>query len=181
MAYNGSVLLTVDYQWDDFGRRRNSLNALAISDAQATLMDVLPVSDQVNRAVFRGNTAWLVTHKYPWWGVHSDTVESRQPYTVLNRVDYDAAGAVQSFTSARIHGYHFNLLDVDGHLAYLGSTYPYGFIVLDVANASAPALVNSSRTVGYVSRILLHDDFIYSPLWMFGVWRMPAVAGSQPL
>ncbi|MBI5507439.1 MAG: beta-propeller domain-containing protein [Deltaproteobacteria bacterium] len=178
---DGQVLFTIDYQWDDFGRRRNSLNALRLDGDVASLMEVLPVSDQVNRAVFRDHSVWLVTHKYPWWGVHADTVESRQPYTVLNRADFGAAGTLGGLTTAKIQGYLFNLLDVDGQLAYLGSSYPYGFVVLDVADASAPVLMNSSRTIGYVSRILVHDQVVYSPLSMFGVWRLPALGQSPPL
>ncbi len=176
VAHGGDVLLTVDYQWDDFGRRRNSLNSLAIVGNEAMLMEVLPVSDQVNRAVYRDDTIWLTTHKYPWWGVHSDTVESRQPYTVLNRVRIADDGTMPSFTQARIQGYHFDLLDVDGSLAYLASNYPYGVLVLNVSDASAPTIVTSSRTVGYISRIVTFGDYIYSPLGLYGVRRMSRAA-----
>jgi hypothetical protein len=169
---DGEVLYTIDYQWDQFGRRRNSLNTLRLEGDEAVLVEVIPVSDQVNRAVFRDRTVWLTTHKYPWWGVHSDTADSRQPYTVMNRVQIGDGGAVASFTSARIPGYHFDLLDVDEDLAYLASSYPYGMLVLDVDDPADPTIVSSARTVGYISQIVLHEDYIYSPLGMFGVHRM---------
>lgn len=173
VSEDGNILFTIDYQWDQFGRRRNSLNVLRLEGDEAVLTEVIPVSDQVNRAVFRDQTVWLTTHKYPWWGVHTDSADSRQPYTVMNRAVIGDDGLVSSFSSARVAGYHFDLLDVDEELAYLASSYPYGMLVLDVSDPSDPEVVSSARTVGYISRIVLHEGHIYTPLGMFGVHRMP--------
>ncbi len=169
---DGQIVYTIDYQWDDFGRRRNSINTLRIVGNEAILVDVLPVSDQVNRALFRDRTIWLTTHKYPWWGVHSDTVESRQPYTVINKINVLDSGLVGAISEARIHGYHFDLMDMQGDLAYLGSRYPYGVLVLDVQDPTDPLIVASTRTIGYISRIVLHEGEMYTPLGMFGVHQM---------
>jgi hypothetical protein len=169
---DGKLIYTIDYQWDDYGRRRNSVNVLRIEGDQAVLMEVLPISDQINRAVFRDRTIWVSSHKYPWWGVHSDTVASRQPYTVLDRIQIGETGAMSGFASARIHGYHFDLLDVTEELIYLSSRYPYGLLVLDAADPSDPTIVNSARSVGYISRILVHGDVLYSPMGYFGVRTM---------
>jgi hypothetical protein len=181
VADDGNLLFTVDYQWDEFGRRRNSLNVLRVVGDEAQLAEVLPVSDQVNRAVFRERTVWLTTHKYPWWGVHSDTVESRQPYTVLNRVTVTPAGSLDTLTQARLPGYHLNLLDVSGPLVLLASYYPYGVVTLDARDAAAPVVVESHRTVGYVSRVVVHDDALYAPLGTFGVRRFAGLAPSPQL
>ncbi|MBN1948071.1 MAG: beta-propeller domain-containing protein [Bradymonadales bacterium] len=169
---DGTLLYTVDYQWDDFGRRRNSLNILKVVGDVAVLMDVLPVGDQVNRAVFRDRTIWMTTHKYPWWGVRGETAASRQPYTILQRVDINTDGRIVGQSTASMHGYHFNLLDVESDVAYLASTGPYGVLILDVDNPVDPTMLNASRSIGYVSRFVRHVDHIYMPLGAYGVHRL---------
>lgn len=178
VSADGRTLFTVDYQWDEFGRRRNALHVLDLGEATARVVDTLPVGDQVNRAVFRDRTVWLVSQKYPWWGVGRDTLESRQPYTVLSRIDVDQAGHVVGRTSARLPGYHFELLDVEGTRAYLASKGPYGVMVLDASDAARPALISSARTVNYVSKVVPHEGHVYLPLGWFGVQRMPATAAA---
>lgn len=182
---DGTLLYTVDYQWDDFGRRRNSLNVLRVMDDVAELIEVIPVGDQIHRAAYRpGNqtadgrpagwtdrTIWLATHKYPWWGVRSDTVSSRQPYTHLRKLTFAQDGAVATDDTSTLFGYHFNLLDVEGDRAYLGSTGPYGLLVLDVTDPSDTVIEFAARTIGYLSRLVVHDNAIYTPLGMFGVHR----------
>jgi len=171
VSEDGTLLYTVDYQWDDFGRRRNSLNVLRVVGEQAELIEVIPVSDQVNRAVFRDQTIWLVNHKYPWWGVQSDTVASRQPYTILEKFTVAADGTLASQAAARLHGYHFDLLDVEADRIYLASTWPYGLLVLDAANPAEPQIRHAARSIGYISRIVTHGDAIYTPLGWYGVHR----------
>lgn len=168
---DGTLLYTIDYQWDDFGRRRNSINVLRVEDDVAVLMDVLPVSDQVNRAVFRDRTIWLVAHKYPWWGVQSDTVSSRQPYTLLHKYEVGLDGTFVSETTARLDGYHFDLLDVEGDRGYFASQSPYGLLILNVANPAEPTILHAARSIGYISRIVAHDDYVYTPLGWYGVHR----------
>ena len=131
---------------------------------ELVLVEMLPVGDQVNRAVFRDRTVWLISQKYPWWGVGRDTLESRQPYTVLSRIDVDLAGHVVGRTAARLPGYHFELLDVEGTRAYLASHAPYGVMVLDASDAARPVLVSSARTVNYVSKVVAHEDQSFSPV-----------------
>ena len=169
---DGTILFTIDYQWDDFGRRRNSLNVLRVEGDEAVLVDVMPVGDQVNRGVFRDRTIWLTTHKYPWWGVRGETVESRQPYTILHKVTVDELGNIVGDTEPSLKGYHFDLLDVEGTSAYLASTGPYGVLVLDVEDAEAPVIVNAARTVGYVSKLVPHGEHLYMPLGAYGVHRV---------
>jgi len=168
---DGSLLYTIDYQWDDFGRRRNSLNVLRVVGEQAVLVDVLPVGDQVHRALFRDQVIWLTTHKYPWWGVRGETVASRQPYTVLQRAVVDDAGRIASLSGASLPGYSFSLLDLEERTAYLASTGPYGLLVLDVADPAAPRILRAARTIGYVSRVVRHEGHIYLPLGIYGVHR----------
>ena len=182
---DGTLLYTVDYQWDDFGRRRNSLNVLRVMDDVAELIEVIPVGDQIHRAAFRpGNgtasgrpagwddrTIWLATHKYPWWGVRSDTVSSRQPYTHLRKLTFEADGAIATDDTSTLFGYHFNLLDIEDGRAYLGSTGPYGLLVLDVTDPANTIIEFAARTIGYLSRLVIHDDAIYTPLGLFGVHR----------
>ena len=127
-------------------------------------------------AVFRDRTFWLVTQKYPWWGVGRDTTESRQPYTILSRIDVDGAGGIVGRTSARLAGYHFDLIDVEGTRAYLGSNGPFGLLILDVTDAARPTTLSSARTVNYVSKIVATDDYAYIPLGWFGVHRVPLSA-----
>ena len=169
---DGLTLFTVDYQWDDFGRRRNSFNTLRVEGDRAVLADIMPVGDQVNRAVFRDRTIWMTTHKYPWWGVRGETAESRQPYTLLHKVTVDERGSVVGDARPSLHGYHFDLLDVEGDAAYLASTGPYGVLVLDVADPLAPVIVNAARTVGYVSKLVPNGDHLYLPLGSYGVHRV---------
>jgi hypothetical protein len=169
---DGSLLFTVDYQWDDFGRRRNSLNVLRVVGEQALLTDVLPVGDQVNRAVFRDRTIWLTTHKYPWWGVRGETVASRQPYTLMHRVDVSLDGRIVGEASASMHGYHFDLLDVEDEVAYLASNGPYGVLVLNVADPVDPVIMNAARSIGYVSRLVRNEMHLYMPLGAYGVHRL---------
>lgn len=173
VSADGRLLYTVDYQWDDFGRRRNSLDVLRVEGDEAVLIDVLPVGDQVNRAVFRDRTIWITTHKYPWWGVRGETVASRQPYTLLHKVSIGETGTIAGLSQASLHGYHFDLLDLEQSTAYLASNGPFGLLVLDVEDPAEPVILNASRTIGYVSRLVRHEDFLYMPLGIYGVHRAP--------
>ena len=177
---DGRLAYTVDYQWDAFGRRRNSLNVLEVSNDQAVLKTVIPVGDRINRALFDDRTIWVTTHKYPWWGVHEDSVTSRQPYTLLNRLDFDPAGALVGYTEADLLGYHFDLLDVEGPTIFLAAGYPFGILVLDAIDPADPIIVNSSRTIGYVSKVVFAEDYIYLPLGQFGVHRAPRFPDLAP-
>jgi hypothetical protein len=173
---DASLLFTVDFQWDDFGRRRNSLNVLKFTaDDAAELVTVVPVADQIDRAAFRpdgdGLRVWSAAHKYPWWGVRGDTVASRQPYTVLSRLDFDAEGGLAAQSNASLLGYHFDLLDIEGRHAWLASNGPYGLLSLDVTDAARPAIEASARTLGYLSRIVVNDGDVYTPMGWFGVQR----------
>ncbi|MBW2737028.1 MAG: beta-propeller domain-containing protein, partial [Deltaproteobacteria bacterium] len=182
---DGKLWYTIDYQWDDFGRRRNSLNALKlVGDDQVALMSVTLVADQVNRAARRpawlsesagrpagwnDRTLWLTAHKYPWWGVNSDTVSSRQPYTVIRRVDYDQDGRIAADSRARFGGYHFNLLDVQKSQMVLSTARPSGIITVDLSQMAEPKITHTARTISYVGRVLTHDDDLYAPLGYFGL------------
>ena len=135
---------------------------------------VVPVPDRINRAAFRPNanglSVWVAAHKYPWWGVRGDSVASRQPYTLLSRLDFGAHGDLAAQSQAALQGYHFDLLDVDGNHAWVESTGPYGMLTLDVTDAAHP-IDFAARTLGYRSRIVVHEDHVYSPLGWFGVHR----------
>ncbi len=176
VSNDGKLLYTIDYQWDEFGRRRNSFNVLALDAANniATLKTVLPVGDQIHRGLYRDKTIWIASHKYPWWGVHSDTLESRQPYTNLIKVVLDNDGDIAENIPARVSGYHFDLLDLQGDAVFLASDYPSGVLSLNVADMNATAILNSARTLNYVSKILVNNNFIYMPLGYYGVHRTPA-------
>ena len=184
VSTDGSLLYTVDYQWDDFGRRRNSINVLRVADAEtAELVESVPVGDQIHRAVRRSfspdpedtgagwadGTIYITAHKYPWWGVRGDTVASRQPYTVLRRLRFDDDGHLGDETASTLAGYHFSLLDVEGDRAYLGSGYPNGLLVLDLADLEAPSVESVARTIGYLSRIVVHEGTVYAPMGLFGL------------
>jgi hypothetical protein len=181
---DGSLWYTIDYQWDAFGRRRNSLDTLRFDGSKATLVTVTPIADEINRAALRpgqlaatggrpvgwnDRTIWLVAHKYPWWGVMSDTIESRQPYTVLQRIDFAADGTVASNAQASLAGYFFDLLDVADSRAYLASETPTGLLVLDVSQPASPIIVSSARTLGYISSLVENGGKLYAPLGMYGV------------
>jgi hypothetical protein len=184
---DGQVWYTVDFQWDDFGRRRNSLNALRlVGNTTALLMAVVPVADQINHAALRpaqlsegggrpigwsDRTIWLAAHKYPWWGVKSDTVASRQPYTQLERLDFGQNGDLVSDQLTTLAGYHFDLLDVDQSQIYLASSAPAGLLLLDATSLAKPAVKHTTRTIGYVSRIVVNSGSAYAPLGMFGLQR----------
>lgn len=167
---DGKVIYTIDYQWDGFGRRRNSLNVLELIGDQAHLKAVIPVGDQIHRALFRDHTVYLSTHKYPWWGMKDDTVESRQPYTHLEVFKFTEDGRLDTKVQANLHGYHFDLLDVREKVAFFASTYPYGVISVNLQGAE-PKIMTSSRTVGYISRMVIHEGFMYMPLGSYGVRR----------
>jgi hypothetical protein len=169
---SGKILYSVDYQWDDFGRRRNSFNVLNLSDDTAELLAVLPVGDEIGRARYMDRVVWLASHRYPWYGLNDDSVDSRQPYTKLTRVSVDDDGIV-SDVAADVSGYHFDLLDVEDNLAYLASSYPTGLLVLDVSDMEAPSIVSAARTVGYVSKIVRHGDALYMPMGPYGVRTTP--------
>jgi len=184
VSADGNLLYTVDYQWDDFGRRRNSVNVLRMTDDEtAELVDVIPVGDQIHRAVRRtfgsapentgagwaDGTIWISAHKYPWWGVRGDTVESRQPYTVLRRLSFGDDGHLADESENTLAGYHFDLLDIEDGRAYLGSRFPSGLLVLDLDNDEAPAVESAARTIGYLSRIIVEQGDVYAPMGLFGL------------
>lgn len=185
---DGRLLYTVDFQWDDFGRRRNALNVLRVADEgdAAEVISVMPVSDQIHRSALRpgwlsenggrpagwhDRTLWLTAHKYPWWGVRSDTVDSRQPYTVLRRLTIGEDGDIAGETRASLAGYHFDLLDIEGRQAILGSTGPTGLLVLDITDPAAPVIEHTARTIGYLSRVVVNGDHVYAPMGIYGLRR----------
>jgi hypothetical protein len=186
VSKDGSLWYTVDFQWDDFGRRRNSINVLKlINQKTAQLITVVPVADQINRALRPGQlsenggaptgwddrTVWVTAHKYPWWGVKGDTVSSRQPYTVLKRIDFAKDGTLGAESANSLAGYHFDLLDVAGTQVYLASQTPTGLVVLDAANMASPVITHTARTLGYLSRIVVHGNYAYAPLGSYGLQR----------
>ncbi len=184
---DGSLWYTVDYQWDEFGRRRNSLNVLRLVNGDtAELIEVIPVADQIDRTAMRpgqlseqggraagwnDRTLWLTAHKYPWWGVHSDTITSRQPYTIIRRVVIAADGHLAADAKTSFNGYHLNLLDVDQSQMLLSSPSPSGIMVVDVADLANPVIAHTARTLNYVSRIVMQGGHAYAPLGMYGLQR----------
>lgn len=167
---SGTILYTVDYQWDEHGRRRNSFNVLSLSGDTATLLGVLPVGDEIGRARYLDREVWLSSHRYPWYGLNVDTPDSRQPYTRLTKVTVDDNGVVNDeYTD--VWGYHFNLLDIEDDTAYLSTSYPNGLLVLDVSDMAATEIVSAARSVGYVSKIVKHEDALYMPMGPYGVRR----------
>jgi hypothetical protein len=168
----GTLLYTVDYQWDEHGQRRNSFNVLKLENDVATLVTVLPVGDEIDRARYLDREIWLSTHSYPWYGRADDSPDSRQPYTRLTRLRLDGQGNVASNDSHDVSGYHFDLLDIDGTKVYLASSYPTGLLILDTADFANPRIVGASRTVGYVSKLVRSGDFLYLPMGSYGVRRV---------
>jgi len=169
----GTIVYTVDYQWDDYGRRRNSLMICKIEDDKAVLKAVLTVGDEIGRVRYTDRELWLAAHKYPWFGMNDDSPDSRQPYTQLTKIVVAEDGTIESDASALLSGYHFYLLDVEDDNAYLSSSSPYGLLILNVSEASAPVILNASRSIGYISKILRHEDYLYMPMGNYGVRRSP--------
>jgi hypothetical protein len=171
---SGTIWYTLDYQWDEHGRRRNSLNILKLDGDEAVLTAVLPVGDEIDRARYLDREIWLSTHSYPWWGLQADSPDSRQPYTRLTRLRIDDSGAIAHNDAHDVAGYHFDLLDVEGPMVYLASNYPTGLVALDTSDITDPKIVSTARTIGYVSKILHKDDFLYMPMGEYGVRRTAA-------
>ncbi|MBN1655893.1 MAG: beta-propeller domain-containing protein [Deltaproteobacteria bacterium] len=168
---SGMLLYTVDYQFDEFGRRRNSLDVLRVEDDKAVLVEVLAVGDEIGRARYTDRTVWLTSHKQPWWGLGEDSIDSRQPYTRLSKLVFAEDGTLQSDLGSDVHGYHFNLLDIEDDLAYLSSSYPYGLLILNVSDLNNPEILSSSRSIGYISKLVRHENFLYMPMGSYGVRR----------
>jgi hypothetical protein len=168
----GKLLYTVDYQWDEHGQRRNSFNILRLENDTATLVTVLPVGDEIDRAKYLDREVWLSTHSYPWYGRNDDSPDSRQPYTRLTRLRFDELGTVSSTDVHDVSGYHFDLLDIEGSKVYLSSTYPTGLLILDTADFANPTILGASRTVGYVSKLVREGDYLYLPMGSYGVRRV---------
>jgi hypothetical protein len=171
----GKLLYTVDYQWDEHGRRRNSFNVLRLDGDVATLVTVLPVGDEIDRARYLDREIWLSTHSYPWYGRNDDSPDSRQPYTRLTRLRLDEQGVIAGQGYHDVAGYHFDLLDVDGPRVYLASTYPTGLLILDTTDIEKPEILGASRTVGYVSKLVREGDALYLPMGSYGVRRVSIV------
>lgn len=169
---SGSVLYTVDYQWDEFGRRRNSFNVLSLTGDTATLKSVLPVGDEIDRARYLDREVWLSSQGYPWWGRKDDSPDSRQPYTRLTRLRFNEQAELLSNDSHDIAGYHFSLLDVDGPRVYLSTSRPSGVLILDTTNFADPKVVGAARTIGYVSKLVRDGAFLYLPMGSYGVRRV---------
>jgi hypothetical protein len=169
---SGKLLYTVDYQWDEHGQRRNSFNVLRVDNDVATLVTVLPVGDEIDRARYLDREIWLSTHSYPWYGRNDDTPDSRQPYTRLTRLRLDEQGNLQSNDSHNVDGYHFDLLDVEGTKVYLASSYPTGLLILDTADIANPTILGASRTIGYASKLVRDGDYLYLPMASYGVRRV---------
>jgi hypothetical protein len=172
---SGKVLYTVDYQWDELGRRRNAFDVLHLDGDKASLNTVLPVGDEIDRARYLDREVWLSTHSYPWYGRNEDSADSRQPYTRLTRLRFDEQAKLTSTDMHDIDGYHFDLLDVVDNDVYLASSYPTGVLVLDTADFANPTVLGAARTVGYVSKIIHNGDYLYFPMRSYGVRRMHAV------
>ena len=171
---SGKILYTIDYQWDEHGRRRNSFNVLSLDGDTATLKEVLPVGDEIGRARYLDREVWLSSAGYPWWGRQDDSADSRQPYTRLTRLRFDEQAELSSMDTHDIDGYHFNLLDVDGARVYLATSNPYGLLILDTADFKNPKVLGASRTVGYVSKLIRDADYLYLPMGSYGVRRVQA-------
>jgi hypothetical protein len=172
---SGKLLYTVDYQWDDQGRRRNSFDVLQLNADVASLQTALPVGDEIDRARYLDREVWLSTHSYAWYGRNDDSPDSRQPYTRLTRLRFDEQARLQSMDLHDIQGYHFDLLDVVDDDVYLSSSYPSGLMVLDTSDFAQPVVLGAARTVGYVSKIVHNEGSLYFPMRAYGVRRMPAV------
>jgi hypothetical protein len=171
---SGKILYTVDYQWDEHGRRRNSFNVLSLEGDTATLKEVLPVGDEIGRARYMDREVWLSSAGYPWWGRQDDSLDSRQPYTRLTRLRFDEQAELSSMDTHAVQGYHFNLLDVDGSRVYLSTSAPYGLLILDTSDFANPNVLGASRTVGYVSKLVRDADYLYLPMGSYGVRRVQA-------
>jgi hypothetical protein len=169
---SGTILYTVDYQFDDSGNRRNSFDVLKLDGDTATLVSVLPVGDEIARGRYLDREVWLTTHAYPWFGRADDSADSRQPYTRLTRLRFDDQAMLTSNDNHNILGYHFDLLDVVGTTLYLASSYPTGVLILDTSDFSSPTTIGSARTIGYVSKVLREGDHLYMPMGSYGVRRM---------
>ncbi|MCK5796312.1 MAG: hypothetical protein KAI47_03960 [Deltaproteobacteria bacterium] len=70
-----------------------------------------------------------------------------------------------------LNGYAFDLLDVKGAQVYLSSRRPTGLLVLDASSMVKPVIEHTARTIGYLSRIVLHDSHAYAPLGSYGLQR----------
>jgi hypothetical protein len=171
---SGKILYTIDYQWDEHGRRRNSFNVLSLDGDTATLKEVLPVGDEIGRARYLDREVWLSSAGYPWWGRQDDSPDSRQPYTRLTRLRFDEQAELTSTDTHDIEGYHFNLLDVEGTRVYLSTSRPYGLLILDTSDFKNPNVLGASRTIGYVSKVIRDDDYLYLPMGSYGVRRVQA-------
>jgi hypothetical protein len=168
----GKLLYTVDYQWDEHGQRRNSFNISRLENDTATLVSVVPVGDEIDRAKYLDREVWLSTHSYPWYGRNDDSPDSRQPYTRLTRLRFDDQGNLSSTDAHDVSGYHFDLLDIEGTKVYLASSYPTGLLILDTEDFAKPEIVGASRTVGYVSKLVREGDYLYLPMGSYGVRRV---------
>jgi hypothetical protein len=171
---SGKVLYTVDYQWDDFGRRRNSFDVLKLDADTATLSSMLPVGDEIDRARYLDREIWIATHRYAWWGLNDDSPDSRQPYTRLTRLRFNEQAELTSQDTHDVAGYDFDLLDVEGARVYLASSYPTGLLILDTTTFDKPSVLGASRTIGYVSKIVRDTDYLYLPMGSYGVRRIHA-------
>jgi hypothetical protein len=170
----GKVLYTVDYQWDDFGRRRNSFDVLHLDGDTATLVTVLPVGDEIDRARYLDREVWFSTHRYSWFGLNDDSPDSRQPYTRLTRLRFSEQAELNSQDSHDVAGYDFDLLDVEGARVYLASSYPTGLLILDTTNFKDPMVLGAARTIGYVSKLVRDGSYLYLPMGSYGVRRIMA-------
>jgi hypothetical protein len=171
---SGKVLYTVDYQWDEFGRRRNSFDVLKLDGDTATLTTVLPVGDEIDRARYLDREVWISTHRYAWWGLTDDSPDSRQPYTRLTRLRFSDQAELTSQDNHDVAGYDFDLLDIEGARVYLASSYPTGLLILDTTNFADPTVLGAARTVGYVSKLVRDGSFLYLPMGSYGVRRIAA-------
>jgi hypothetical protein len=171
---SGKLLYTVDYQFDDFGRRRNSFNVLKLEGDTATLASVIPVGDEIDRARYLDREIWMASHRYAWWGLNDDSPDSRQPYTRLTRLRFNDQAEVASQDTHDVAGYDFELLDVEGSRVYLASSYPTGLMILDTTHFDDPSVLGASRTIGYVSKIVRDGDYLYLPMGSYGVRRVQA-------
>jgi hypothetical protein len=169
---SGTLLYTIDYQFDEHGQRRNSFDVLRLDGDTATLVSVLPVGDEIDHARYLDREVWISTHAYPWSGLSDDSADSRQPYTRLTRLRFDPSGSLSDQAQHDVAGYDFDLLDVEGTRIYLASTYPTGLLVLDTANFDQPEILGSARTIGYVSKLVSDGDYLYMPMGSYGVRRL---------
>jgi hypothetical protein len=174
---NGQTVFTLNSRWNDDGTLAQSFHSLRLQGSAAELLDTLELAldnnSWLNGLAIRGETAFVATER---WGSYAC---DDPPELELSLIDVGTPTSLEVASTFSATGYGY-LMGVEAGRAFLNMGWGEGMIVLDVTDATAPALLGGFRTQGYPTAVRIDDDVVYLPSGYYGV-QMFRLSDATPL